>query len=144
MIYLYHNFWSDDLLVKRSNSHHGRMARVGNELPNVSPGHAMPYPSTPCGRATPETALQLFQGWLAHRAGNLRPPSTPSDTSRRTPKTLMASFRSISTRSDQETGKKNMIYDRADAATLGRGGGSCGSVVGSCGLRVVRAAALSR
>jgi hypothetical protein len=42
------------------------MARGGHGLPNVSPG---PYPSTPRGQATPETAP-----W---------PSSTPSDTRRR-------------------------------------------------------------
>jgi hypothetical protein len=36
----------------------------------------MPNPSTPFGRATPETALRLF----------LRPSSTPLDNPRRTPK----------------------------------------------------------
>jgi hypothetical protein len=30
----------------------------------VSAGPAMPYPSTPCGQATPETALHLFHEWL--------------------------------------------------------------------------------
>jgi hypothetical protein len=35
----------------------GRMARGGHGLPKVSPGSAMPYPSTPAGRATPKTAL---------------------------------------------------------------------------------------
>jgi hypothetical protein len=29
------------------------MARGGHGLPKVSPKSAMPYPSTPCGRATP-------------------------------------------------------------------------------------------
>jgi hypothetical protein len=33
------------------------MARVGHALPKVSLGPAIPYPSTPCRRATPETAL---------------------------------------------------------------------------------------
>jgi hypothetical protein len=37
----------------------------------------MPYPFTPCGQATPETAIQPFQGWPARRAGNLRPSSLP-------------------------------------------------------------------
>jgi hypothetical protein len=45
----------------------------------------MTNPSTPCGRVTPETALRLFQGWPAHRAGGVRPSSTPLDTLRRTP-----------------------------------------------------------
>jgi hypothetical protein len=34
----------------------------GDGLPKVSPGLSMPNPSTPCGRATPEMALQLFFG----------------------------------------------------------------------------------
>jgi hypothetical protein len=33
----------------------GRMARSGHGLPEVSPRLAMPYPYTPCDRATPET-----------------------------------------------------------------------------------------
>jgi hypothetical protein len=42
-----------------------RMARGGHGLPKVLPGPAMPCSSTPCGRATPETALQPFQEWPA-------------------------------------------------------------------------------
>jgi hypothetical protein len=37
----------------------------------------MPYPSTPFGPNTPETALWPFQGWPAGRAGSLWPSSTP-------------------------------------------------------------------
>jgi hypothetical protein len=44
----------------------------------------MPNPSTPCRRVTPETALWLFLGWPAHRAGGLRPSSTTLDTLRHT------------------------------------------------------------
>jgi hypothetical protein len=53
----------------------------------VARGHglAMPYLFTPCGWATPETALWLFWGWPACKAGGLRPSSTPLDTPRRTP-----------------------------------------------------------
>jgi hypothetical protein len=41
-------------------------------------GPPMPYPSTPCGWATPEATLQLFHGWLAHRAcDRLLPLWTP-------------------------------------------------------------------
>jgi hypothetical protein len=36
---------------------HGRMARGGLGLPKDSSGPAMPYPSMPCGRANPETAI---------------------------------------------------------------------------------------
>jgi hypothetical protein len=43
---------------------HGGMARGGRGLPKVSCVTAMPNPSTPSRRATPETALRLFQGWL--------------------------------------------------------------------------------
>jgi hypothetical protein len=56
------------------------MARGIHGLPKFSPGSAMPDPSTPCGRATPQTALQLFLGWPTHRAGGLRPSSSPLDT----------------------------------------------------------------
>jgi hypothetical protein len=66
---------------------HKRMAWGGHGLPKVSCGPAMPNPSTPCGRATSETASWLFQGWPACRAGGLRPSSTPLDTPRRTPMT---------------------------------------------------------
>jgi hypothetical protein len=65
--------------------HHRRMARGGHGLPKVSPGPAMPYLSMPCGRATPKTALQLFQGWSAQRVGGLRPSSIPLNTPRHTP-----------------------------------------------------------
>jgi hypothetical protein len=41
----------------------GCMAWGGHGLLKVSPGLAMPDPSTPCGRAIPETALWPFQGW---------------------------------------------------------------------------------
>jgi hypothetical protein len=43
---------------------HERMARGGHGLPKVSPGPAMPNPSKPCGRATPETALRKICGGL--------------------------------------------------------------------------------
>jgi hypothetical protein len=60
------------------------MARGIHGVPKVSPGPAMLDPSTPCERATPETALRLFLGWPARRPGNMRPSSTPLDTPRRT------------------------------------------------------------
>jgi hypothetical protein len=47
-------------------------------LSKVSPGPAMPDPSTPCGQAAPK------MGWPACRAGGLQPSSTPLDTPRRT------------------------------------------------------------
>jgi hypothetical protein len=49
----------------------------------------MPYSSTPCGRVTPEMALRPFQGWPAHRVGNLRPSFTLLDTSCRTPRRII-------------------------------------------------------
>jgi hypothetical protein len=61
-----------------------RMAKGIHGLPKVSPGPALSNPSTPCGRATPKTALWPFLGWSACRAGSLRPSSTPLDTPRRT------------------------------------------------------------
>jgi hypothetical protein len=53
------------------------MAKGGYGLHKVLPGPAMPYPSTPCGWSTPETAL--------HRAGGLQLASNLLDTPRRTP-----------------------------------------------------------
>jgi hypothetical protein len=55
---------------------HGRRSMGGHGLPKVSTGPAMPYPSPPCGRATPDTALRQFQGKPTHRAaacGHLLP-----------------------------------------------------------------------
>jgi hypothetical protein len=52
------------------------MGRGGHGLPKVIPGSAMPDPSTPFWRATPETAVRM---------GSLRPSSTLLDTPRRTP-----------------------------------------------------------
>ena len=62
----------------------GRTGRGIHGLPKVSPGPAMLNLSTPCGRANPETALRLFQGCPACRAGGLRSSSTLLDTPRRT------------------------------------------------------------
>jgi hypothetical protein len=42
-----------------------RMARGIHGLPKVSPKLTMPNLFTPCGRAIPQTALQLFWGWPA-------------------------------------------------------------------------------
>jgi hypothetical protein len=61
------------------------MARGGQGLPKGSLGPAMPYSSTFCGRATPETVVQLFQGWPTRRVGGLRLSFTLLDTPRRTP-----------------------------------------------------------
>jgi hypothetical protein len=74
----------EDLLTASAKlRRHGRMARGGHGLPKVSPGLAMPNPSTLCRLATPETALRLFIGWPAHRAGSLQLSSTLLDTPRR-------------------------------------------------------------
>jgi hypothetical protein len=61
------------------DSDHGRIARGGHGLPKVSPGPAMAYPSTPCGRATSETGLQPFQGWPSRRVAGLQPSSSLLD-----------------------------------------------------------------
>jgi hypothetical protein len=44
------------------------MARGGHGLPKVSHGPAMPNPSTPFGRATPEIALRSVSG-VTHPQG---------------------------------------------------------------------------
>jgi hypothetical protein len=55
----------------------GRVARGGYGLPKVSSGCAMPDLYMPCGQATHEKILRLFQGWPVCRAGSLQPSSTP-------------------------------------------------------------------
>jgi hypothetical protein len=64
----------------------------GQGLPRVSPRPAMPYPSKPCGRATPVAALRSFQRWPVYRARSLRlrASSTFLDTPRGTPKSVAA------------------------------------------------------
>jgi hypothetical protein len=52
---------------------------------HLHPPCPLPNPSTLCRRATPETALQLLQGWPTRREGSLRLSSTPFDTPGRTP-----------------------------------------------------------
>jgi hypothetical protein len=69
------------LLIKGQRGHE----RGGHGLPKVSSGSVMSYPFTPCRRATPETALQPFQGWPNCKAGGLRPASTLLYTPSRTP-----------------------------------------------------------
>jgi hypothetical protein len=54
----------------------------------VSPGTAMPYPSTPCRRATFKTALRPLQGWPTRRGGGLRLSPTSLNTRRYTPMDL--------------------------------------------------------
>jgi hypothetical protein len=79
---------------RRFGEFHGRMARDGHGLPQVSPGPAMPCLSTTRRWATPETASWAFQGWVTHRAASLRPSSTPLDTPRRTPMANSLLFKS--------------------------------------------------
>jgi hypothetical protein len=56
------NLRSSEKLTQRLRRKHGRMARGGHGLAKVSPRLSMPDPSMPCGLATIETALRLFQG----------------------------------------------------------------------------------
>jgi hypothetical protein len=77
-------------MMHSRNGIHGRMARGGHGLPKSSPGLVMPNPSTPCGRATPETASWPLQGWPTHRVGSLRTSFALLDTSRRAPMNSMA------------------------------------------------------
>jgi hypothetical protein len=69
---------------EHSTTGHFRMARGDHGLPKISLGHAMPFPIYALHRTLPETALWPLQGRPAHRAGGLRPSSTPLDTPRRT------------------------------------------------------------
>jgi hypothetical protein len=64
---------------------HGRMARGGHELPKVSPGPAIPYPSTHCSRVILETPYGCFMGGPPLRAGNLLSTFTTLDTPRHMP-----------------------------------------------------------
>jgi hypothetical protein len=45
------------LIVGLASYIHRRIARSGHEFPKLLLGPAMPYPSTPCRQATPETAV---------------------------------------------------------------------------------------
>jgi hypothetical protein len=49
---------------------------MANGLPRISTGSAMPYPSTPCRRATPETTVRRSQGRPICRLGSLRAASS--------------------------------------------------------------------
>jgi len=80
---------------KKCHSHvseldYGRMARGDHGLPKVLLGPAMPYPSMPCRRATPETALWLYGPFRDDPpyTGGLRSSSSPLDTPCRTPMLL--------------------------------------------------------
>jgi hypothetical protein len=78
--------------------HHGRTARGGHGLPKVSPRHAMPHLSMPCGRATPAMTLQLFQEWSVRRADGLQPSSTPLDTPHHKPMLTSHNCKSLRTK----------------------------------------------
>jgi len=54
-----------------------RVVTGGHGLRKVSLGLALPYPSTPSGRATSGMALWSFLGCLARRADALLTPWTP-------------------------------------------------------------------
>jgi hypothetical protein len=56
---------------------------------------AVSYPCTPCGRASPTKALQVFQGWPARKTGGLRPSSAPLNNPRRSPMEVTLKFCSI-------------------------------------------------
>jgi hypothetical protein len=58
------------------------MGRGGHEVPKVSPGPAMPDPSTPYGQATAETASWPFLEWSARRDCSRRPLSILLDAPR--------------------------------------------------------------
>ena len=71
------------------------MTRGGHGLPKVSPGPALPYPSTPCRRATPERALWPFLGCPTLRVGGLQQSSSLLDTPRHTSMITIRFFRSF-------------------------------------------------
>jgi hypothetical protein len=56
------------------------MTRGDRRLFKVSLEPAIPHPSMPYGRATPETDFWPFQGWFACRVGALQPSSILLDT----------------------------------------------------------------
>jgi hypothetical protein len=68
------------------------MRRGGPRLPKVSPRPAMPYPSTPCGQATPKTAFSSFRGWPA---ASPRPSFSLMDTPGGTPMNATAVYRLV-------------------------------------------------
>jgi hypothetical protein len=59
-IYVVEIWYSHDFYDSRRTDSHRGMAKGGHGLPKVIPGPAMPYPSTPCKRATPETGSRPF------------------------------------------------------------------------------------
>jgi hypothetical protein len=58
--------------MKERGEGHRCMGRDSHGLPKVLLQPALPYPSKPCGWATPKTTLQPFRGWPARRAGGLQ------------------------------------------------------------------------
>jgi hypothetical protein len=77
--------WHISDFIMINVGYRGCRARGSHGLPKVSPGPTMPYPFTPCRRATTDPALQPFQKWPTHRAGGVQPFSTPLDTLHHTP-----------------------------------------------------------
>jgi hypothetical protein len=85
------------LQLRDRYAYHGCMARGGHGLPKVSPGPVMPFPSMPCGWATPETA-----SW---------PSSTSLDTPRRLPVTqTIYQSKSISGINEYGDGKVKLLH----------------------------------
>jgi hypothetical protein len=70
-------FWVGLASSAESGFRHGRMARGGHELHKVLPGSALPYPSTPCGRATPEMAFRDGPPLRPAACSRLQPLWTP-------------------------------------------------------------------
>jgi hypothetical protein len=80
---------------------YGCMARGGHGLLKVSSGPAMPYPSTPCGRATPETSRIFWnpppvqkhrlgeEGARNHEGADIQTRSLQADRRRRLPGLLL-------------------------------------------------------
>jgi hypothetical protein len=68
----HHTVWGFPTVYCSHSSVHGHKARSIHGLPKVLLGPAMPYPSTPSGKANSKTALQPFQEWSALKAGSLQ------------------------------------------------------------------------
>jgi hypothetical protein len=77
--------WKLKIFAECTSYIHRCMARGSHGLPKVSPRPFMSYPSIPCGRAIPETVLQLFKEWPTHREDDLQPSSSHLDTLCHTP-----------------------------------------------------------
>jgi hypothetical protein len=83
--------WGNGESMRWRVEEHGRIVMGGHGLLKLSLGPAMPYPSTPCRRAT----SWLFEGWPACRAGDLRPSSNPLNTPCRTPMSRRWNFEDL-------------------------------------------------